>query len=278
MNQNIKNGLGIVAALVVLMLGYAAISYVNSYGKSIQPSSFRSFSASGEGKATAIPDVAEFTFTVITQGGTDVAALQADNTDKTNKAIAFVKSSGVEDKDIKTQSYNIDPRYQSYSCRSVIVPLSPISSSAGVSSGGTSGSTVVCPPASIVGYTVTQTVDVKIRDFSKTGDIMAGIVKNGANEVSSLSFTIDDPTKVQADARTEAITKAKANAENIAKAGGFSIGKLLSIQEGSYPIYAKAYDLTQTSAMGGATVNAAPSIQPGSQEVDVNVTLQYEIQ
>ncbi|MCX6702734.1 MAG: SIMPL domain-containing protein [Candidatus Wolfebacteria bacterium] len=270
MNQNIKNGLGVVAALVVLMLGYSAISYVNSYGKSIQPSSFRSFSVSGEGKVTAIPDVAKFTFTVITEGGKDVAALQKDNTDKTNKAIAFVKSSGVEEKDIKTQSYNIDPRYESYKCRSAISSISPVSDySAGA----------VCPPASIVGYTVTQTVEVKVRDFSKTGDIMAGIVKNGANQVSSLSFTIDDSTKVQADARAQAITKAREKAESIAKAGGFGIGQLLSIQEGGYyPAYAKAaYDSSGYGIGGGVAQNAAPTIQPGSQEVNITVTLQYEI-
>jgi len=257
MDQTIKNILGGAIALAVLIAGYASVSYVNSYGKSIQPSSFRSFSVSGEGKAVAIPDIAEFSFQVITQGGIDVTALQAKNTDAGNKVIAFVKSQGIDDKDIKTQYYNVEPRYQTYNCRPG----------------------AVCPPATIVGYTVTQSVDVKIRDFSKIGNIMEGIVSSGANQVGSLSFTIDDLTKVESQARTEAITKAKAKAESIAQAGGFKIGRLLNIQEGytPYPVYRNSLEMT---AAAGAMPAAAPTpiVQPGSQEVDINVTLQYEIE
>ena len=42
-----------------------------------------------------------------------------------------------------------------------------------------------------------------------------------ANQVGSLSFTIDDPTVPQAQARDQAIVKAKAKAEDMAIAGGF---------------------------------------------------------
>lgn len=270
MNENIKNVLGGVVAVVVLMFGYAAVSYVGSYSKSIQPSSFRSFSVSGDGKATGIPDVAEFSFNVVTEGGKDLSSLQSKNTDAMNKAIAFVKSNGVGDKDIKTQYYNVDPRYQTYNCNSQPIIYG--------TSGSAGTSIQPCPPSSIVGYTVTQSVDVKVRDFGKIGDIMGGVVANGANQVGSLSFTIDDPSKVQEQARAEAIAKAKAKAEGIAKAGGFSIGRLLGVQEGGYNPYiyeAKGYGGGMMSA--GAPV-ATPSIQPGSQDISVNVTLQYEIQ
>lgn len=256
-DNNIKNGLWIAVIIAVLALGYAALSYVNSYGKSIQPSSFRSFSVTGEGKATSIPDVAEFAFTVITEGGKDIAALQAQNTAKVNKAIEFVKSKDVDGKDIKTQYYNINPRYETYECRT----------------------NVPCPPASIVGYTITQSVDVKIRDFGKIGDIMTGVVSSGANQVGSLSFTIDDPTSVQNEARAEAISKAKEKAESMAKAGDFRIGRLISIQEGYYPY--RAYDSYGVGGMGISATKAesapSPMIEPGSQEVDITVTMQYEI-
>lgn len=262
MDQKIKNGLWIAIAVAILAVGYSAISYVSSYGKSIQPSSFRSFSVTGDGKATAIPDVAEFAFTVITEGGENVSSLQADNTGKVNKAIEFVKSKGIEDKDIKTQYYNIEPRYQTYECR--IVPVYE--------------TVQPCPPASIVGYTITQSVDVKIRDFTKIGDTMAGVVSSGANKVGSLSFTIDDLTKVQNEARSQAISKAKDKAQGIAQAGGFQIGRLLNIQEG-YNRYSQ-YDYLSSVGMGAAKSEAAstPVIQPGSQEINVTVTMQYEIE
>jgi len=256
--EKIKKYLNISIIIVLFIFAFSAMLYVSSYSKSIQPSSFRSFSVSGEGKITAIPDIAQFTFSVITESGKDIVGLQKENTGKVNKIISFVKSSGVEDKDIKTQNYNLDPRYQYYSCPVKQDSVEP------------------CPPAEIVGYAITQTVSVKIRNFEKIGDIMAGVVQNGANSVSQLSFAIDDPSSVQDKAREEAIRKAKARAELIAKAGGFNVGKLLLIDENNYPISDYRYGI------GGAmekslALPASPQIEPGSQEITVNVILRYEI-
>jgi hypothetical protein len=281
MNQTTKNVLGWAIVVAVLAVGYAGLSYVSSYGKSIQPSSFRSFSVSGQGKAIAIPDVAEFTFTVVTQGGKDVASLQSQNTTAANKAIAFVKSKGVADKDIKTEYYNVAPDYQTYNCNIVPQVYGGASSGAAGTAVIAPGAPVVrpCPPASIVGYTITQSVDVKIRDFSTIGDIMSGVVTNGANQVGQLSFTLDDPTTVQNQAEADAIAKAKVEAQEIAQAGGFTIGRLLGVQTGGnpYPMYNYAAGV---SAMDSVSTKAvpAPAIQAGSQEVDMTVTLQYEIQ
>jgi len=265
MTKTIKNLLGLAAALAVLALGYAALSYVSAYGRVIEPSSFRSFSVSGQGKATAIPDIATFSFQVISEGGKDVASLQAANTTAANKVISFVKKQGVADKDIQTEYYNVDPRYETYKCITTPVP-----------NGATISTT--CPPASIVGYTVTQSVNVKMRDFTKIGAIMGGVVTNGANQVGSLSFTIDDPSQVYDQARAQAIGRAQDKAKSISKAGKFSVGRLLGIQEGSpMPVYNFAKTSSSFDTSAGAAPEATPAIQPGSQEVNVTVTLQYEI-
>lgn len=257
MNNKIKNYLGVAIIIVLLILAYTAVSYVKTYSQSIQPSSFRSFSVSAEGKVVAVPDVAQFSFGVKTEGGLNIADLQTENTKKVNEAINFVKSNGVDSKDIKTANYSLDPRYQYYSCPK---------------SGG------ACPPPEIVGYTVSQTVLVKIRDFKKIGDILAGVVKNGANEVSSLSFTIDDQTLVQDQARNEAIAKAKVRAQAVAKAGGFHLGRLLSIEENTTPIY-YGYETMKAAGIGGGAVSApTPAIEAGSQEVTVTMILRYEIE
>jgi uncharacterized protein YggE len=281
MNQNVKNILGIAAVVVVLALGYSAVSYVGSYGKAIQPSSFRSFSVTGDGKATAIPDVAEFSFQVISQGGTDLAGIQQTNTDKTNKAIDFVKSKGVADKDIQTQYYNVDPRYQTFSCRTT-PPIIFNAAGSAPSVAAAPDIAQVCPPSTIVGYTVTQSVDVKIRDFKTIGDIMSGVVTAGANQVGSLNFTLDDPTSAQDQARAQAIVKAKAKAQSIAQAGGFTVGRLLSVQDGGFNNFQQTFNSFAPTALsaGGAVDKAvpAPAIQPGSQDVNVTVTMQYEIE
>lgn len=258
MDTKIKNYLGVAIILVVLVLAYSAWSYTKSYSESIQPSSFRSFAVTGEGKVVAVPDVAEFTFSVITEGGKNIADLEKKNTDETNKAVQYVKNNGVDVKDVKTQGYNITPRYQYFNCPHPESSITP------------------CPPAEIVGYTITQTVLVKVRDFSKVGDILSGVVAAGANQTSGLNFTIDDPTTVKNQARADAIEKAKDQAKLVAQAGSFSIGRLLSIDENNYPqpvYYGKAL------GMGAGVSEAAPTpvIEPGSQEVTVNVTLRYEI-
>jgi len=262
MDKNIKNTFGIIIVVAVLVLAYSAWSYVGFYGKFTEQSSIRNFSVSGDGKVIAIPDVAQFAFTVITEGGKDVSSLQSENTESVNKAIAFVKSKGVEDKDIKTSYYNVSPRYQTYNCKpydALDLNVQP------------------CPPSSIAGYTITQSVAVKIRDFAKIGEIMTGVVENGANQIGALYFSIDDPTKVQNEARAQAVTKAKEKAQSIADAGGFKLGKIISLSEGYnyYPMY----DYSYAEGLGGATSKTVPTptIEPGSQEISVTVSIQYEI-
>ncbi|MEK7626884.1 MAG: SIMPL domain-containing protein [Patescibacteria group bacterium] len=248
-----------VAIIIMLLAGaYSVWVYSSAYANS-QPMSFRSFSVSGEGKTVVVPDVAQFDFSVTTEGGKDLGALQTENTTKMNKAVDFVKSKGVEAKDIKTQNYNISPRYQSYNCYQPQSSVQP------------------CPPAEIVGYTVSQNVDVKVRDFSKVGDILGGVVASGANTVSQLQFTIDDPDSARAEARAEAIDKAKMKAKELAKAGGFGIGRLLEIYENSVAPVSYAYSMGVESMMKNADASIAPAIEAGSEDVKVNVTLRYEI-
>lgn len=258
MDKKIKNHLGIGALVSMVILAISSLIFANVYSKSIEPSSYRSFSTSGEGKVTAIPDVARFSFSVITEGGKDIAALQQENSQRANSAIALLKDSGVEDKDIKTANYNLQPRYQYFSCpvnkNSIAKP---------------------CPPAEIVGYSMSQTVSVKIRDFEKAGEILSGIVQSGVNSVSELSFAIDDETEIENQARQEAIADAIKKAESIAQAGNFNLGKILSISENSSPVFYRATKSFGMSA--GEDIAISPTIEPGSQEIIVNITISYEI-
>ncbi|MEK7586281.1 MAG: SIMPL domain-containing protein [Patescibacteria group bacterium] len=265
MSERTKNFLGWAIIIAVLAIGFSSISYVRSFSKTIRPDSFRSFSVSGEGKAVGIPDIAEFSFTVLTEGGKDIATLRKANDEKSNKAIEFLKKEGVAKEDIKTASYNLSPRYQNSNCGYSV----------------TAGREV-CPPPEIVGYSISNTVEVKMRKemFDKIGTVLSGVVTAGANTVSQLNFTTDDPTEVENTARALAINKAEAKAKAIAKAGGFSVGRLLDISEGGIvPYYQESlYDSKAMSAMGGGVVaSPAPTIEPGSRDVVVNVTLRYEI-
>lgn len=263
MTEKTKNYLGWVLIIGVLLVALSAWRYVSAYARSIQPAAFRSFSASGEGKVVVVPDVAQFTFSVITEGGTDISKLQTSNTEKTNQAIKFLRDLGLEETDIKTENYNLSPRYQSSACYQPFAGNTP------------------CPPPEIVGYSISQSVSVKIKKehFAKIGEALSGVIKQGANSVSQLNFTVDDPLAAENEARAQAIAQAKVKARSIAKAAGFSLGELLGIDEGGpdYPL-PKFYGL-EAMGRGGDMVASvpAPVIQPGSQEVRVFVTLRYEI-
>lgn len=249
MNTQIKNYLGLAVILVLFLLAFAVFWYVAAYSRSILPE--RSFAVTGEGEVVVVPDVANFTYTTVTEGELDLDVLQEANAEKINKANSFVKESGVDEKDIKTTSYSITPKYQYYRCKE-----GP------------------CPPPEIVGYAVRQSVSVKVRDFSVVGEILSGVVERGVNSISGLSFSIDDPTEAQNEARKEAMKKARDKAKAVAKAGGFGIGKLISVRESGVSPYQPVFRASfAEDSIGGAV----PTVEPGSEEVRVNVTLTYEI-
>ncbi|KKU11796.1 MAG: hypothetical protein UX16_C0004G0028 [Parcubacteria group bacterium GW2011_GWB1_45_7] len=274
MEQSIKNYLSISLIVLSMVGAFGIIYYTMSYADSTTFSA-PAFSVSGEGKVTVVPDVAQFSFSVTNEGGMDLTVTQTRNTDTANKVIEFLKSSGVESKDIKTVSYNVYPRYSSTYCGPV-----PLYYETGVDAGGGYAGVTgvarpdVCPPSEIIGYTVEQGVEVKVRDFAKVGDILAGVVENGANSTSQLYFTIDDKVGYENEARAMAMEEAREKAETIAKAGGFRIGRLLSVDEyfgGPIPYY-------YGEGMGGADmVKTSPTIEPGSQEITITVNLRYEI-
>ena len=272
MDTQIKNWVGYALVFTLVVTGIASLGYVHVYSRATEPASFRSFSVSAEGKVIIVPDVAKFTFEIISEGGKNLADSQTENTKKTNDAIAFVKSKGVSTKDIKTQSYNVEPRYEYSNCSPP-----PVIYSEGVSKEFISRA---CPPPEIVGYTVRQVVSIKVRDFNAVGDILSGVVENGANSVSQLSFTVDDPTMVENEARAQALTNAKEKAKTMADAGGFRLGRLLSISEGgAVPYYDKRLYAAESFGMGGdgATTRPAPTVEPGSQEFQITMMLTYEI-
>lgn len=117
----------------------------------------------------------------------------------------------------------------------------------------------------------------KVSEAIKAQGVEAKDIKtqnyNGANQVSGVSFDIDDKTKLENEARKLAVDEAKKKAENAAKIAGFKLGKIINYSEnfGGFPVPIRA--------MGSlnAVSEKATQIEPGSSEVIVNVTLSFEI-
>jgi len=213
---------------------------------------------SGEGEVFAVPDIATFSLSVIEEAK-EVEDAQTEATRKANEIIAYLKSVGVEERDIKTTNYNVYPRYEYRE---------------------TSGSGIVRPGGErvLVGFEVSQSLTVKVRDTEKAGEILSGVGARGVSDISGLSFTIDDEDELKAEAREMAINDAKEKAEALARDLGVDLIRIVGFNEGGdyypMPLYARAESLTFDSAGGGAV---APDLPVGENKIISNVTITYEI-
>lgn len=214
------------------------------------------FPVTETGEIYVKPDLAEISFTVLTEAKTVATAL-SDNSAKMNKVIDFIKSQGVEDKDIKTTNFSISPHYEYEYVQPEIYPYPP-------------GKQVLS------GYEVNQQINVKIRELAKVGAVIQGASDNGANQTGNLQFTIDNQDEAKAQARALAIEKAKAKAKELSKQVGIKLGDIVNFSENiSSPWYYASDSMNFSEKGGGAP---APQIQTGENKVSVSVTIIYEIE
>ena len=176
--------------LVAVAVLFMAVKTINEFRKGAyigrDVASQNTITVSGEGEILVKPDIATFSFSVTEEGKT-VGEAQKKATEKTNKAMDFLKKSDVDEKkDTKTLSYNINPKYEYYSYPQIIMPCSRD----------------YCPPTpvkepKIIGYEVSQTIEVKVRKLEDAGDLLTGIGDVGVQNVGSLQFKIEDEEKVR---------------------------------------------------------------------------------
>jgi len=244
LNQILKDTLLVVVIVVVVLGGNLALKWSNS----LYPS--RTIVISGDGKATVTPDIAKLSFSVVSEGP-DPTALQSDNSKKMTAAINFVKEKGIDAKDIKTTNYNLSPRYEYDETKR---------------------------QSFITGYTLTQTVSVKVRDLGKVAEILGGLSSLGINNIGSVSFEVDEPDRYLAEARVEAFGKANKKALEMASLNGVRIKRVVNFSEyQSGPIYPYR-SLELAGKGGGDVVLPVPPIEPGTEEITIQVSVTYEIE
>lgn len=215
----------------------------------------------GTGEVFAVPDTATFSVTV-RENAKDVLSAQEAATKRNNDIIAYLKKSGVDEKDIQTTDYNVSPQYEWKN--SVDCPA-----------------TSYCPGGKqeLTGFEVSQTTSVKVRDTKKAGDILSGVGTLGASEVSSLSFTIADEDGLKAQAREKAIVQARDKANVLAKSLGVSVVRVVGFNESSGNPMPYRYAMSVGSADAAMAPKAAPApeIAVGQNKIVSNVSVTYEI-
>ncbi|MDQ2687901.1 MAG: SIMPL domain-containing protein [Armatimonadota bacterium] len=168
------------------------------------------------------PDVAYITVGVVTQARDQAEAVKANAT-RATAVLNALKQAGVADKDIQTQFYGVQPQYD-YQAQ----------------------------PAVLTGYQVTNSVQVTVRDLTKPGQIIDKVSAAGANQVNGVSFDLSDRSKAQSQALSAAVANAKAKVATIAQAAGVSVGRLISMTEGTVapvqPVFRAAMMRTAAAA------------------------------
>lgn len=250
-----------VTAFVVIAALYLLVGTVSAIkeGKYASADQIPTIQVSGTGEVFAVPNTARFSFTVMEQDKV-VKNAQDRAGEKINRAIDFLKSKGVEEKNIKTIAYNINPEYE---------PVLPQACTQ-----------YRCPPQQqvVAGYQVSQTIEVKVVQTDTAGELLTGLGAIGISNASGVNFTIEDEDALMREARQKAIAEAEENAKRLADDLGVRIVRIRGFSEnnGGYPtpFYAKA-----EMAIGGAADSVAnvPQLPMGENKISSTVVVVYEI-
>jgi uncharacterized protein len=201
--------------------------------------------ATGEGSAFAVPDIAVVTIGVVSTGRSAQAALAANSSDMAS-VIATIKSAGIEDKDIGTSGFNVNPIYPPERQQNPD------------------------EPAKIIGYRVSNDVRVTIRDFAKAGSVLDKVVGAGANQVNGISFELSDRAGPADQALKAAVAEATRKAALMAEAANVKLVRMVGLTtEESRPIPYGPAPL--------ALAKAAVPIMAGQQQITADVTAVFEI-
>lgn len=244
----------IVLILLSVFIVTKVVTEVVSWSEGDENYPQRTVSVTGEGEALAVPDVAEFNFSV-NERGDSVEAAQGIATTKMNEAIKFLKDKGIAEKDIKTTGYNAYPQYEYNNC---------------------TGGYVCINNQRLIGYEVSQTISVTVRDTAKAGELLSGVGETGISNISGISFKVDNIDKYKEEARMEAIEKARAQADVLAKGLGVKIKEVVSFSEDSNPSYAPEYGMGG-DAMMAKSASVAPELPAGEEKITSRVYVTFEI-
>lgn len=216
------------------------------------PPTIRTISVAGEGVVRLDPDTADVSLTVQSIS-TSLKTAQDNVTEGLASVTDVLTGAGVEVNDIATASYDIYPQNE-YD-----------------DNGNFDG---------ISGFVVSATLAVTIRDIDTVGTILDAAITGGATGVNGISFYTDDPSAPASEARSRAVTDARAKADELAEAAGVRIVGVYSIVETSAPPpqpyeFEAAADVAMAS--GAAEARQVP-INPGQSEIRVDVQVVFEIE
>jgi len=223
---------------VAALAGTAAL--LSGCGSSSSPDPHRVVTVIGSGQVQGAPDTLNSDLGVEVIAPDVSTAISTANT-QAKAVIDAMVAAGARREDIRTTDVSVQPQY------------------------GTD--------QTITGYRAGNTVHLVVRDLPKASAILGAATQAGGNDtrVNSVSFALDDDSKLLADARARAFADAKARAEQYAVLSGLKLGSVKTINETSSG--------ANTPSPKARDQLAAPDIplEPGTQTVAFTVTVKWEL-
>ncbi|MEM9422064.1 MAG: SIMPL domain-containing protein [Pseudomonadota bacterium] len=208
----------------------------------------RTLSVSGTGKATGTPDLATMDFAVIAQADTASAAMRK-NANQMTKVRDALEALGVQQKDMQTGNFYLQPRY----------PRNSVSAR---------------DDRKIDGYTANNTLTVRLRSVDKVGTAIDRAVAAGANSLGGLRFGFQNTDDLLARARRAAVRDARATAELLVDEAGVKLGAVQSISTHS----AGPQPLLEGRMMAVDASMASTPIEAGEGQISVQVNIVYGLE
>ncbi len=193
------------AGLLILALGsfYLSQPTLGSAQSVSNPTdATRTVSVNGRGKVSLSPDTAYMNLGVQTIAATAKEAQQKNN-DDTQKVINALVNLGVAKKDIQTAWYNMYPQYDY--------------------SEGNQGK--------ITGYQVDNNLSITIRSIDKVSSILDKTTELGVNNVSGVTYSVENRSAAMDQARELAAKDAKEKADKLGKLFNFTVGQVTNVSE-----------------------------------------------
>jgi uncharacterized protein len=198
-------------------------------------------SATGEARVT--PDRAHIMVGVQTRA-TTAAQAGADNARKTRAVIDAVKARGIPAEQIATNEYNLYPEYDNRE-----------------------------PPREgpatprVIGYVANNTVRVEVRRLDQVGGIIDAALAAGANVINAIQFFASNVDAARRAALSEAVARARGDADALAKAAGGSLGPLQELNTQSQPV--RPLYRARGMELQSAAADVHTPIEPGQQTLTV---------
>lgn len=239
----------VVLTTIAITLGLVNVAHAGAVSVLPVTSQQTGISVCGHGTAQIKPDRASISAGVSVQASTAQQARDRAASSMT-AIINALKSNGVASDDIQTGYVSIAPQYDY--------------------NGGSPRTN---------GYMASNSVTVTVRDVSAVSKLIDAATAAGGNNVfiSGVSFSASDPSAAATQAQQKALADAKSQATHIAQSAGVNLGTPISISVGGCGNNSAPVPYLNQSAAAGDKSTVSTPIQPGQQDVAVDVAVVYAI-